>query len=249
MGSDKTTQAPNSAASYQQGIDVLLKNLPRMLGAEQDARFQYDPIRIAEQQGLQSAFGPTQYQQQLDALKQLDPHGVAVRDSLGSMVEGDLKNGGLPNDPALLAELNKQWETSARAHGVASGGSTIGPAAESAENLFKGQNLLALRQNTMDNAGNFLGLSTPEQQALAISPVSPDRTSAYVDPNAGFQGQQFAMNNFQNLLAQQQASGGSNSWSRALSGAASGAALGYSAGGGWGALIGAGLGAGAGGWG
>lgn len=100
-------------------------------------------------------------------------------------------------------------------------------------------NLNTPQQKTYDNAGQFLGLPTPEQQIALIQPVSPDRSAAYTNPNAGYQGQQFALNNYQNMLAQQQLAGGGNSWTRALVGAGVGAAQGYaSTGSYWGALAG-----------
>lgn len=238
MGND-TPKAPNQAKSYQAGIDVYLKNLPALLAAENSARATNDPQRIADQQKLQDQFGPNQYQQQLDALHQLDPASAVIRDQLAGSVSSDLASG-----YALPEGLKTQIENQIRGRQVLTGGggSVGGNAPISAEAAYGATAAQNLYQTHLDNAGSFLGLPTPEQQILAVQPVSADRTSSYVDPNAGFQGQQFALNNYQNLLAQTQASGGSSAWTRALSGAATGAAAG-SAAGGWGALIGAGAGA------
>jgi hypothetical protein len=67
-----------------------------------------------------------------------------------------------------------------------------------------------------------------------IHGVQPDRSSAYTNPNAGYQGVNMGQQNYQNLLAQ---GGQPNPWVGAAAGAASGAAMG-SAAGPWGAVIG-----------
>jgi hypothetical protein len=231
-------KAPDPSKTYQAGIDVLLKNLPSLLAAEEGSRLQYDPQRIAEQQGLQAQFGPIQTQQQLDQLQQIDPTGQALREQLGGQVSSDLASGyQLP--PDFASELENQIRGAQVVRG-----NTLGAAPASAEALFKGKAAIDLYQQHLDNAGQFLGLQTPEQQITLLSGVQPDRSFSYVDPNAGLQGQQFALGNYQNLLAQNQlATNTGNSWTRALAGAGTGAAQGYAAGGGWGALIGAGAGA------
>src|SRR6266404_7955882 len=99
----KPPSAPNPAQSYSQGIQIYLRNLPRMLQMEQENRGLYDPQRIAEQQGLQAQFGPTQYAQQLAALHQLDPTGTALRTQLGTRIAGDL-NRGYSQDPQMLRQ-------------------------------------------------------------------------------------------------------------------------------------------------
>jgi len=68
--------------------------------------------------------------------------------------------------------------------------------------------------NLLANAGSFLAGPTPESQIGAIQGVTPDRSYGYVNPNAGYQGQQFALANYGNQLAAQQ--GQSNPWSTAL---------------------------------
>jgi hypothetical protein len=75
-------------------------------------------------------------------------------------------------------------------------------------------------------AGGYLGLQSPEQRIGAIQGVAPDRSSAYVNPNAGYQGQQFGLQNYQNQLANYSAGGGSqNPWAGAL-GAVAGTVVG-----------------------
>lgn len=269
MGSSNSTPAaPDPGKSYASGIQAYLQYLPQLLGSEQDARTQYDPQRIAEQQALQSIFGPQQYQQQLNALNQIDPLGQQVRTDLGNQVGSELTNpqnndvynklhsdilSGLNSGSSLTPTQTAQFNEAERG-AQAARGNIYGGAAQADEVYGKTQAGLALynqrqaqagsflglkspEQNAQDNAGQFLGLATPEQQLLSIQGVSPDRSSAYSNPNAGYQGQQFALGNYQNLLAQQQASAGANPWTRAASGAAAGASAG-SAAGGWGALAG-----------
>lgn len=78
-------------------------------------------------------------------------------------------------------------------------------------------------QQQIANMGNFLGQPTFAQQAGFIPPVSPDRSSAYVNPNAGFQGQQFQLQNFQNQLGASQLgqNQSGNPWMSALGSVAS----------------------------
>ena len=54
-----------------------------------------------------------------------------------------------------------------------------------------------------------------------VQPVQAPRAFGYVNPNAGYQGQQFALQNYQNALGYNQLQGGqsSNPWVGALQGA------------------------------
>src|SRR5262245_55936983 len=85
--------APDPSEDYRQGFEFNLANLPRVLGAENQFREQYDPTRIAQQQGLQELFGPTQYRQQLQALEQLDPQWFQTHQALGQQIGRDLEQG------------------------------------------------------------------------------------------------------------------------------------------------------------
>jgi hypothetical protein len=70
---------------------------------------------------------------------------------------------------------------------------------------------------------------TPEQQAALVQPVVANTSSQYVNPNAGYLGQQFGLQNYQNQLAYNQLyNNQANPWASALGGAASGAAAGAS---------------------
>src|SRR6266487_959810 len=347
--SSSVPSAPSPSKTYQQGVNVYLRNLPRLLQQEQAYRWQYDPLRIAQQQNYQQLYGPTQYAQQLQALKQLDPYGTALRGTLGTQMEAILKRGYVdPQQAALYRDIlaksgqispqqsqlyntlgaktlanlqqggidprqiaaykalgqsvtgqlgrgtqldpafTRQLQQDIRA-GQAARGNVLGNAPISAEALYQGQRAQQLYQQRVGNVQNYLGLQapeaaalqgaygfyglptpgqaalgreaqayglqspgaqaiaqtgsflslpTPEQQVTAIQGITPDRASAYVNPNAGYQGQQFGLQNYQNLLGSYTA-GGANPWASALGGAASGAALGTSIYPGYGTAIGA----------
>lgn len=214
-------KAPNASKEYAKGAHVYLKFLPKFLAAEQGAREQYDPQRIQEQMGLESQFAPEHYQQQLTSLQTLDPQGTAIREQLGQRVGEDLSTGyQIPDAYRTELENNIRGAQAAR-------GNILGNSAANEEAGYLGEAALRLYQQRLQNAGNFLAGATPEQQLLAVQPVTPDRTSQYVNPNAGYAGQQFALSNYQNLLAQRAASGGTASpWMNALQGAGAGASMG-----------------------
>lgn len=265
-----TPAPPDFAKTYQEGINVFLKNLPQMLDTEINTRWQQDPERIREQQELQSLYGPTQVQQQKDALEQFDPYSAWIRRDLAnhvgeglfagdsanpvygelqSRVLGDLQSGyKLPDDYARELEQSTRGAQAAR-------GNIYGTGPALAESSVKGKAALDLYQQHIqnaagfmgikspgqlatENAGNFLSGPTPEQQALAIQAVQPDRSMSYVNPSAGTQGASYGLQNYQNLLAQQQLVGNQrNPWASAATGAASGALTGAALGP-WGALAG-----------
>ncbi len=277
-GSNSSIPSPPSyGQSYQEGIDVLLKNLPTLVNTENQYRGSNDPARIQQQQALQAQFGPTQYSQQLDALHQLDPQSASLRASLGTTLGNNLTGGGDPNqsavynklqgnvlgnigtgDPAQAAVYNqlqgqvqgdlqsgynlppdyaRELEQSIRGAQSARG-NVLGQGAVSAETAFKGKAALDLYQQHLqnaegflntkspgqlatENAGNFLGLKspgqqatenvgnflsgpTPEQQLLAVQGVQPDRSFAYASPTAGTQGANYGLQNYANLVNQQQ---------------------------------------------
>jgi hypothetical protein len=219
----KVPKAPNYAKLYGQGIQTQLQYLPQMLAAEQAARTSQDPLRIQQQQALQQQYGPAQYQQQLDALHTLDPQSAQIRGQLGSMISNDLSSGySLPEGYATELRNAIRGAQSAR-------GNILGSGAAADEAGFLGQAALQLYQQRLQNAGNFLASPTPEQQLLAVQGVNPDRSYQYFNPQSGNNAAQFGLSNYQNLLAQQAASGaGQNPWSSALGGAASGALAGSS---------------------
>src|SRR4051812_38675479 len=93
-GNNSTPAPPDYAKLYQTGLDVYLRNLPRMIDTEEEYRHTTDPQRLADQQALQDQYGPTMYRQQLDALNALDPEGRALRGGLAGVLGGQLQRGG-----------------------------------------------------------------------------------------------------------------------------------------------------------
>jgi hypothetical protein len=223
---------PDYAKLYQSGLDVYLRNLPRVTDTETQYREAIDPLRIAEQQALQDQYGPNQIRQQREALDQFDPNYLNTRELLRTNVTNDLLRG-----TQLDPDYARQLEQGVRGAQTARG-NVYGTAPAAAEASVKGKAALDLYQQRLTNVGNFLAGPTPEQQALAIQAVQPDRGMAYASPAAGTQGANFGLSNYQNLLAQQQLVGSQrNPWSQAAGGAASGALAG-SALGPWGAVAG-----------
>lgn len=205
-----TPNPPDYAKLYQSGIDVYLKNLPRLLESEQQYRTDLDPQRIQSQQDLQDQFGANMYKQQLDALHQLDPESAAIRSQLGGIIQSDLDSGyELPKDYATQIETSVRGAQAAR-------GNILGNSASLVESSVKGRAAQELRQQHIQNAGNFLSSPTPEQQLLAVQGVAPDRTMSYVNPGAGAAGVNFGSQNYQNLLASQQLQQQNNPWMQAL---------------------------------
>lgn len=216
-------KAPNPNKLYQQGIQTYLQALPQLLQQEEQARLTYDPLYVQQQQQLQGQYGPTQYNQQLQALNQLDPTGQAVRQQLGNSVSQNLALGS-KLDPQSENQLQTEIRNAQTARGNAFGNA---PIAEEA--LFQGQAAQNLYQQRLADAGSFLAGQTPEQQIQAIQPVTPATQSEYVNPNAGYLGQQFGLQNYQNQLAYNQLYNNQpNPWATALGGAATGALAGSS---------------------
>lgn len=236
MSQPSAPSPPNMQQSYAQGIQTYLQYLPEMLNTEMADRYKYDPQRIAEQQGLQAQFGPTQYAQMLDALKALDPTGYALREQTGAALSKDLAAGSnLTSDQSQALEQQIRRSSAAR-------GNTYGQAPVQAEAFTKGMYGMQLYQQRLQNAMNFQNSATPESWATMVPPVSADRSMAYVNPNAGFQGEQFALQNYQNQLAASQMQGNSgSSWGSGI-GSILGMAAGAYFGGPMGAQMGGSLG-------
>src|SRR6266436_4748701 len=216
--SQPSPPTPNPSKDYGNALKVYLKYLPQLLQGEQAARTQYDPARVQEQLDLQQKYGPTQWNQQLTALQALDPQGVDIRHRLGQAVTSDLKSG-----YNLPAGLNTEVTSQIRG-AEAARGNEMGNAPIAAEALYKGNAANQLYQQHLQSANQFLAGATPEQQMIAIQPVTPDRSSQYVNPSAPGA---LAAPNYQNMLAAYQAS----SAQRAATGQFYGQAIGATAGG------------------
>ncbi len=158
---------------------------------------------------------------------------------------GQTALGELGRGTSQSPEMIREDQQAIRA-GQAARGNSLGNAPAMAEAIYQGQRGQQLQQQRLQNAtsfyglqspqaqtlaqsGSFLSLPTPESQVNQIQAVNPDRSSAYVNPNAGYQGQQFGLQNYQNQLGSYAAGGGSaNPWAGALAGGASGAVAGSS---------------------
>lgn len=250
MGGSDPPKSRDPAKDYQAGIDVYLKNLDRLLAAEDKARTDYDPSRIDRDMDLQDQFGERQAEQALGALDRYDPQWRQIRDELGSQLLGDLQDTEREEPPDLPVDLRADIENDIRG-AQAARGNILGTGAGTAEALFKGKAGLDLynfrlglqdrenadRTRRYAQAGTFLSGPTPQQQFAGIPRVGADRQAAYTMGGgaAGPQGVQFGQMAYQNAMQSHNAQG--NPWATALGGAASGAAAG-AAFGPYGAVIG-----------
>lgn len=213
----KIPNSPDPVGLYQKFTNAYLGNQPTYFSAENQARNSQDPQRIAEQQGLQNQFGPEQYSQMLSGFNQLDPSYLAAHNALGNAVTSDLAQG-----YNLAPGQEQQVEQGVRGAQAARGNAS-GTSAGIAEGYALGDKGAQMYQQRINNAGSFLGSPTIAQQASYVPPVSADRSFAYDNPNAGFQGVQLGNQAFANNVAaagannQQQ----SNPWLSAAGGALS----------------------------
>jgi len=201
---------PDFDKLYQAGIDAMLRNGPRIWDTELDARRTYDPARIADQQALQDQFGPTMYQQQLEALDTLDPNYRNTRELLRTNVTNDLLKG-----TELTPEQDRQYTAQFRG-AQAARGNGLSVAAGLAEGVGRAQLGQQMYQQRLQNVGSWLSGQTPEQQLLSVQSVMPDRSMAYVNPGAGAAGVNFGQQNYQNMLAANQLQQQNDPWKQAL---------------------------------
>ncbi len=308
-GGGSTPKFPDPGKTYEQGIKIALRYLPKQLAAEYAARGEYDPKYIEQALGLQHAYDPRLASEQLSALARRDPQWVALHGALGDKIREALARGYVdPRQEAAYAKyaalagqgdvtrdrayqaLGKQV-TGDTLRGATADPETLrqmtqaimsqrpglsyGEAQDMASAVYVGQRGQALKSQRQQAAQGFLtqqtpeaqreaslaqfyGMNSPEMQAYglagtylqpsnsttaqinAIQGVTPPSANRYVNPNAGYMGQQFGLQNYQNALAYNQLSGGGqNPWASALGGAASGAALGTQISPGYGTAIGA----------
>lgn len=211
-GGVKIPKPPQIGKTYGQGVNLNLKYLPQQLAGEQAARSQTDAQRVQAQQALQSQFGPTQYAQQLAAFNQLDPAYSSIRGQLAHNVSDQLAQG-THLSPSQTTELQQQVRGAQSARGNA-----YGDSAGIAEAYTLGDRGQQLYQQRLGNAAGFLGMPTMAQQVGSVAPISPDRSFAYVDPAAGFQGINAANARYQGIVGAQAANqgGSGNSWLSSL---------------------------------
>lgn len=159
---------------------------------------------------VQQKYGKDFVKQRIEELKAADPTGYEVREMLGESAKADLARGAeLSPDMARQVTQQERAAQSAR-------GNIYGSAPAAAEAMTLGDAGFRMRQQRLANAASFLSGSTPVAQFGQISgaqagasPFNPMGIQAGigVNPNAGAQGQQWAMNAYNtqmNYAAQQQ---------------------------------------------
>ena len=159
---------------------------------------------------VQQKYGKGFVKQRLEELKAADPTGYEVREMLGESAKADLARG-TELSPEMARQVTQQERAAQSARG-----NIYGSAPAAAEAMTLGDAGFRMRQQRLANAASFLSGSTPVAQFGQISgaqagasPFNPMGVQAGigVNPNAGAQGQQFAMNTYNqkmNFAAQQQ---------------------------------------------
>ena len=159
---------------------------------------------------VQQKYGKDFVKQRLEELKAADPTGYEVREMLGESAKADLARG-TELSPEMARQVTQQERAAQSARG-----NIYGSAPAAAEARTVGDAGFRMRQQRLANAASFLSGSTPVAQFGQISgaqagasPFNPMGIQAGigVNPNAGAQGQQFAMNTYNqkmNFAAQQQ---------------------------------------------
>lgn len=214
MGTPKTPKVPDPAKTYAQGIETNIKYAPQVAAAEDKLRGDYDGKYVQQSLDRQGQFGGRAVDLYQGYLKDIDPQGQAIRSALGADVARDLKAG-----TSLGSDLAREYDQGIRAAQSARG-NTLGNSAVSAEALNRGSAAQQMYQQRLTNAGSFLQQDTAIRDltstaGLLSAATTPDRTDAYVNPQAGIQGQNTALQFYQTAL-QGGAAGGGNPWVSAL---------------------------------
>ena len=159
---------------------------------------------------IQEKHGPGFIAQREKERRLADPTGAAVRDKLGEEALADLERG------YELAPGMRREVTEAEQAGQLARGNILGSGAAAAEALSVGDAAFRMRQQRLANAASFLSGTTPVAQfgqlsgaQQGASPFNPMgiQSGNWVNPAAGAQGQQFAMNSYNqkmNYAANQQ---------------------------------------------
>jgi|TARA_E500000305_G_C4018307_1_gene237097 hypothetical protein len=159
---------------------------------------------------VQQKYGKDFVKQRIEELKAADPTGYEVREMLGESAKADLERG-TELSPDMARQVTQQERAAQAARG-----NIYGSAPAAAEAMTLGDAGFRMRQQRLANAASFLSGSTPVAQFGQISgaqqgasPFNPMgiQSGISVNPNAGAQGQQWAMNSYNtqmNYAAQQQ---------------------------------------------
>ena len=159
---------------------------------------------------VQEKYGPGFVAQRKKELELSDPTGTAVREELGKSALADLERG-YALAPGMRREVTEAEQAAQTARG-----NVLGSGAAAAEALSVGDAAWRMRQQRLANAASFLSGATPvaqfgqlsgaQQGAAAFNPMGV-QSGLTLNPNAGAQGQQFAMNSYNqqmNYAANQQ---------------------------------------------
>ena len=167
--------------------------------AEMDFAVEAADKMAASMLDVQKKYGEDFVRQRKKELDASDPTGAAVREELGRSALDDLKRG-YELDPGMRREV-----TEAEQAGQLARGNILGSGAAAAEALSVGDAAYRMRQQRLANAASFLSGATPVAQfgqlsgaQQGASPFNPMGIQAglALNPNAGAQGQQFAMNTY-----------------------------------------------------
>ena len=169
MGGSSTPSNRDPAVDSQRGLDVYLRNLPRLLSEEQSARDTYDPLRI---------------QHELDLENQFDPNHRAIREQMSQNILQDIRSG-----YAAPEGLRREGQQAVRG-AQAARGNVLGNAPANQEAVFGASQALDMYNRRLAQAGTYLGMP---------SVATPDRSAAYTvgGSAAGAQGVAFGQQAFQ----------------------------------------------------
>jgi hypothetical protein len=242
LQAELANRAQYDPAFIEQALGTQHKYDPALAQEQFDALQRRDPQFVQAHQ----VFGD----KVIEALNRgyIDPTRAKLYEATGKQATGDVLRGATM-DPETLRQTTQAilsrspnlsyGEAQDMATAVYTGnrGQALKSQRQQATNQFLGQ------QSESDLAltagGRYMGTPGMVQMENQVGGVQAPRSFGYVNPQAGYQGAQYGLQNYQNMIAQNQLSGGgSNPWTNALGGAATGASYG-SVGGGYGMAGGA----------
>ena len=171
---------------------------------------------------LQQRYGADFIRQRLEELKLSDPTGFALREQMGQSVTDELAQGSRLS-PSMLAEVQQSTRAAQAARG-----NVMGDANAAVEGMESGNAGYRLFQQRLANASAFLSGTTPvaqfgqisgaQQGAVGVNPMAIQQFGSTVNPNAGAQGSQFAMQSYGQQSSNTFNSNAQNPWSTLLGG-------------------------------
>lgn len=229
----------------QQEYDLRAQFDPQYIQHQQDLQAQFGPRQYAQMLAAFNQVDPSisqgrnqlfnYFSNQMQHPQNLDAYN-SMHDNLLSQY-----NLGTQLDPGTMREVEQEI-----ARRQASTGNAYGGAADIASAYSVGTRGLQLQQQRLNNLEGFYNLTSPQaraaagmesylampnmaQMVTALPPVMADRAAQYINPNAGAQGVQFGLQNYQNQLAATYAGyqPNSNPWMGAVGGILGGAVGGY----------------------